>query len=321
VRIQGRCSEESTDGTLDARQLAGAIAGVEIDGDAMRRRRVNGRVGAGTGVIDVVTVARTADNRVVAATGVGKVVAAAGLDFVIPAPGCDVIIAGAREDVIVAIAGGDVIIAVAGLDLDRHVGRKVEIEILLRAGEIDDDRIPTRRLWSSMARIQTPPVRDNNTTYAYAIDQTGHLRTDDPFIGGSPTATRRFIVANSNRLPGAGTLDRDILTADRHLLAESARRDEDDVTRRAVLSSNPATPTRLPRRLCGCPPTPNASQPWARTPARCSRPVSRAGKRSIDGADCWTASSECRPRRAWEWRPQIPIKRGAYIASKEKSPA
>ena len=64
----------------------------------MRRRRVNGRVGAGTAVIDVVTVARTADNRVVAAARVDDVVAAAGLDFVIPAPGRDVIIAGAYLD-------------------------------------------------------------------------------------------------------------------------------------------------------------------------------------------------------------------------------
>src|SRR5262249_33795989 len=31
----------------------------------------------------------------------------------------------------------------------------------------------------------------------------------------------------------------------------------------------------------------------ARTPAQCWRPASRAEKRSIDGGDCWTASSEC----------------------------
>ena len=145
MRVQGRCVEESTDGTVDVRQLAGAVAGIEIDGDAVRRRRVNGRVGAGTAVIDVVTVARTADNRVVAAAGVDDVVAAAGLDFVIPAPGRDVIIAGAGEDVIVAIAGDDLIIAVACFDLERRVGRKVQIEILVRASEIDDDRNSRRR--------------------------------------------------------------------------------------------------------------------------------------------------------------------------------
>jgi Ca2+-binding RTX toxin-like protein len=39
---------------------------------------------------------------------------------------------------------------------------------------------------------------NNNTTYAYVIDpSSGLLRTDDPFIGGSPVATHRFIVANS----------------------------------------------------------------------------------------------------------------------------
>jgi Ca2+-binding RTX toxin-like protein len=66
--------------------------------------------------------------------------------------------------------------------------------ILLRG--LDDDRanFPTV---SQVDQILAANG-DNNTTYAYVIDpSSGLLRTDDPFIGGSPTATHRFIVANS----------------------------------------------------------------------------------------------------------------------------
>ena len=65
--------------------------------------------------------------------------------------------------------------------------------ILLRGLDDDPSNFPAV---SQVDQILTTNG-DNNTTYAYAIDQTGHLRTDDPFIGGSPTATHRFIVANS----------------------------------------------------------------------------------------------------------------------------
>src|SRR5262249_13681679 len=57
----------------------------------------------------------------------------------------------------------------------------------------------------------------------------------------------------------------------------------------------------------------------ARTPARCWSLASSAVKHSIDGASCWTASSECRQRRL-EVAPSIAfaIKRGAYLAGQRK---
>ncbi len=66
--------------------------------------------------------------------------------------------------------------------------------IILRG--LDDDRanFPT----VSQVNQILATNGDNNTTYAYVIDPaSGLLRTDDPFIGGSPVATHRFIVANS----------------------------------------------------------------------------------------------------------------------------
>jgi Ca2+-binding RTX toxin-like protein len=66
--------------------------------------------------------------------------------------------------------------------------------IILRG--LDDDRAN----FPTVSQVDQILVAngDNNTTYAYVIDpSSGLLRTDDPFIGGSPTATHRFIVANS----------------------------------------------------------------------------------------------------------------------------
>ena len=147
-----------TDAVGAEHRLRGSIGGVEIDDDAVRRRRVDGRVGAETGVIDVVAIARTADDGVVATAGVDDVVASAGLDFVVPAPGRDVIgtaagedvivavagddiiVAVAGDDIVVAVAGDDIVVAVAGCDVEVRVDRKIEIDIGVVAAQIDRRR-------------------------------------------------------------------------------------------------------------------------------------------------------------------------------------
>ena len=158
-----------------------AVSEVEIDGDAVYRRGIDDRVAAAAAVIDVVTVAGTADDGVVAGAGLDDVVAAAGLDRVVTVScdddvvriaGVDVIVAVAGDDLIVAVAGdnlivavagddliiaaasGDVIVAVAGGDLivaaadgyvDRVVARDGKVVSVVRAAEVDGDRTAGRR--------------------------------------------------------------------------------------------------------------------------------------------------------------------------------
>ena len=115
--------------------LPGAGDGVEIDRDAVRRRRVDDGVGVGAAVVDVVAQARSADDRIVAAASIDDVVAVSGLDGVI---------AGAGSDVVVAAAGDDVIVAVAGMDVGRHVVWNCDVDVIVGVGDVDGNRVGGR---------------------------------------------------------------------------------------------------------------------------------------------------------------------------------